>query len=245
MAVVKQQLIDARYQPLVDGIECYFAQSNVVLQDDRNTIKEVVFERETLVVKSYKKLGWLRGVIYTYLEKSKACRAYEYGLRIAEFTPEVIARIEYFQPLIGKSYFICRKFEADFDIRRPLLEVGFSDRVPIFQQFAAFVYQLHQNHIFHQDLSPGNVLIEKNQQGYVFKIIDINRMCFKTLNIQQCAKNFNKLWADDTDLSVMLKAYAKLAQFDEVSFVQLGVKYNQQNKARKIRKRNIKRVLGL
>lgn len=243
--MIKQQLIDVRYQPLINEIECYFAQSKVVLQEDRNIVKEVVFGQETLVVKSYKKLGWLRGVVYTYLKKSKAWRAYEYGVRIAEFTPEVIARIECFQPLIGRSYLICRKFEANFDIRRPLLEGEFKDRVQIFQQFAAFVYQLHQNHIFHQDLSPGNVLIKKNQEGYVFKIIDINRMRFKTFSLQQRAKNFNKLWADDMDLSVMLTAYAKLAQFDAVRFVQLGVKCNQQNKARKVRKRKIKRALGL
>ncbi|NYT27516.1 MAG: hypothetical protein H0A76_06205 [Candidatus Thiodubiliella endoseptemdiera] len=115
----------------------------------------------------------------------------------------------------------------------------------IFIKFAEFIYQLHQNNILHQDLSPGNILIKKNQLGYEFKIIDINRMNFKILNLQQRAKNFNKLWADDIDLGVILKAYAKLAKFDEVSFVQLGVKYNQQNKARKTRKRKIKQVLGL
>jgi type IV secretory pathway VirB3-like protein len=48
-----------------------------------------------------------------------------------------------------------------------------------------------------------------------------------------------------TDLSVILKAYARLGKFNEENFVQLGIKYNQQNKTRKIRKRKIKRVLKL
>jgi hypothetical protein len=40
--MIKQQLIHSSYQPLANEIERYFAQSNTLLQDDRNTIKEVV-----------------------------------------------------------------------------------------------------------------------------------------------------------------------------------------------------------
>ncbi|CAB9543911.1 hypothetical protein [uncultured Gammaproteobacteria bacterium] len=242
--MVKQQLIHSNYQPLANEIEHYFAQSNTILHNDRNIIKEVEFNNETLVVKSYKQLGWFRGFIYTYLKKSKARRAYEYGLKIAKFTPKVIARIEYFQPLLGKSYLICQKLEADFNMQAPLFK-NHPNKQTIFEQFAAFVYQLHQHNIFHRDLSPGNILIKQNNQCYEFKIIDINRMYFKTLSSQDRAKNFNKLWANDTDLSVILKAYARLGKFNEENFVQLGIKYNQQNKTRKIRKRKIKRVLKL
>jgi hypothetical protein len=37
-------------------------------------------------------------------------------------------------------------------------------------------------------------------------------MYFKTLSSQDRAKNFNKLWANDIDLSVILKAYARLGK---------------------------------
>ncbi|OIR25699.1 lipopolysaccharide kinase InaA family protein [Bathymodiolus thermophilus thioautotrophic gill symbiont] len=243
--MIKQQLIHSDYQPLANEIERYFAQSSTILQDDRNTIKEVVFNNETLVVKSYKRLGWFRGLIYTYWKKSKAWRAYEYGLKIAKFTPKVVARIENFEPLLGKSYLICQKFEADFDIRIPLLDGNFNDRIQIFKQFSNFVYQLHQNNIMHNDLSPGNILIKKNQQDYEFKIIDINRLNFKTLNSKDRAKNFNKLWANDDDLALILQTYAKLSGVKVDYFVNLGLSYNQQNKIAKVRKRKIKRALGL
>jgi serine/threonine protein kinase len=243
--MIKQQLIHSSYQPLANEIERYFAQSNTLLQDDRNTIKEVVFNNEILVVKSYKQPNWLRGFIYTYFKKTKAWRAYQYGLKIAKFTPSVIARIENFQPLLRKSYLICQKFEADFDIRSPLLDKSFNDRKQIFKQFSGFVYQLHQNNILHNDLSPGNILIKKNQQNYEFKIIDINRMHFKALSIKDKAKNFNKLWADDDDLALILQTYAKLSGKKVDYFVNLGLGYNQQNKAKKIRKRKIKQALGL
>ncbi|CAB5494010.1 lipopolysaccharide kinase InaA family protein [Bathymodiolus thermophilus thioautotrophic gill symbiont] len=242
--MIKQQLIHSDYQPLANEIERYFAQSSTILQDDRNTIKEVVFNNETLVVKSYKRLGWFRGLIYTYWKKSKAWRAYEYGLKIAKFTPKVVARIENFEPLLTKNYLICCKFEADFNMQAPLFK-NHPNKQTIFKEFTKFVYQLHQNNILHQDLSPGNILIKKNQQDYEFKIIDINRMHFKTLSLKERAKNFNKLWANDDDLALILRTYAKLADLDVDYFVNLGLGYNQQNKTRKIRKRKIKKMLGL
>jgi hypothetical protein len=49
----------------------------------------------------------------------------------------------------------------------------------------------------------------------------------------------------DSDLELMLKVYAKSAQFDEESFVRLGLGFNQKNKDRKTRKRKIKQALGL
>jgi serine/threonine protein kinase len=42
------------------------------------------------------------------------------------------------------------------------LFINHPNKQTIFEQFAAFVYQLHQHNIFHRDLSPGNILIKQN-----------------------------------------------------------------------------------
>jgi serine/threonine protein kinase len=241
--VIKQQLISTDYKPFAEEIERYFSQSSIVLQDDRNTIKEVEFNNEVFVVKSYKVPSTINSFIYTYLKKSKAWRAYEYGLKIKKFTPKVIARIEYFQPLLGKSYLICEKFDADFNMQAPLFKQH-PDKDTILKQFAKFVFNLHKDNIIHHDLSPGNVLIKSSKQGYQFQIIDINRMVFKILNNKERAKNFSKLWASNEDLLIILSAYAKVANLDE-NFINLGLFYNQRNKNRKNRKLKIKKALGL
>jgi len=241
--VIKQQLASTDYKPFAKEIEKYFFQSTVVLQDDRNTIKGVEFNNKVFVVKSYKVPSVVNSFIYTYLKKSKAWRAYEYGLKISKFTPKVIARIEYFQPLLGKSYLICEKFDADFNMQTPLFKDHPNKKV-IFKEFAKFIFELHKNNIFHHDLSPGNILIKKNNQEYIFKIIDINRMTFEVLSTKQKAQNFSKLWADTEDLSTILKAYALVAKLDE-KFITLGLFYNQRNKDRKTRKLKIKKALGL
>lgn len=244
MSVIKQQIIDAKYKSLVEDIDCFFLESNVILQDDRNIIKVVNYNNEPLVVKSYKKPSFFNSLVYTFFQKSKAWRAYEYALRIPEFTPKPIARIEYLTPFLTKSYFICEKFDEEFNLQKPLF-YNHLDKENVFTQFAEFVYRLHEKGIFHKDLSPGNVLIKKNGEGYQFQIIDINRMMFKNLSTKQRAENFNKLWAHDADLELMLNVYAKLAKLNEEDFVKLGLKCNQDNKDRKTRKRKIKQALGL
>ena len=241
--MIKQQLISTDYKPFAEEIEKYFSQSSIVLQDDRNTIKEVEFNNIVFVVKSYKVPSAINSFIYTYLKKSKAWRAYEYGLKIAKFTPKVIARIEYFQPLLGKSYLICEKFDADFNMQAPLFKQH-PDKDTILKKFAEFVFNLHKDNIIHHDLSPGNVLIKSSKQGYQFQIIDINRMVFKVLNRKDRAKNFSKLWADNEDLLTILTAYARVANLDK-NFINLGLFYNQRNKDRKNRKLKIKKALGL
>ena len=241
--MIKQQLINKSYKPLVEEIERYFFESDVVLQDDRNTIKEVEFNGKVLVVKSYKVPSFINSFIYTYLKKSKAWRAYEYGLKISKFTPKVIARIENFQPLLTKSYLICEKFEADFNMQAPLFK-SHPEKDIIFEQFAKFVFDLHQNKILHKDLSPGNILIKKSNREYKFQTIDINRMIFKVPSVKECAENFSKLWASSEDLLVILQAYAKVANLNN-EFINLGLFYNQRNKDRKSRKLKIKKALGL
>jgi serine/threonine protein kinase len=241
--VIKQQLASTDYKPFAEEIERYFSQSSIVLQDDRNTIKEVEFKNIIFVVKSYKVPSTINSFIYTYLKKSKAWRAYEYGLKIPQFTPKVIARIENFNPRLTQSYLICEKFDADFNMQAPLFKQH-PDKKVIFEEFAKFVFALHKNNVIHHDLSPGNILIKKSDQGYIFKIIDINRMSFEVLSTKQKAKNFSKLWADNEDLSTILKVYAQVANLDQ-KFINLGLFYNQRNKDRKNRKLKIKKALGL
>ena len=242
--MIQQKVSNKKYKPLIDNIDHYFSDSRVVLQDDRNMIKVVNYNNEPLVIKSYKKPSIFTGFIYKFLQKSKAYRAYEYGSKISEFTPEVVARIEYFQPFLKKSYLICNQFDFEFNLQKPLF-YNHIDKNEIFRQFANFVYKLHEKQVFHKDLSPGNILVKKTAEKYEFKIVDINRMVFKKLSIKQRAKNFDKLWAHDTDLDFILREYAKVANFDKDKFSNLGLYYNQRNKNRKTFKRKVKQALGL
>jgi serine/threonine protein kinase len=99
---------------------------------------------------------------------------------------------------------------------------------------------LHENEILHKDYSPGNILIKKDRDKYIFKVVDINRMDFGKLSIDERLKNFNKLWAKDKYLIVIIKEYAKLSGVDEKYCLDMALKFNQKNKDSKNLKKRLK-----
>ena len=220
------------YLPFIDEIEKQFKNSDVLIHDARNQIKLIDYAGEKLVVKSFKVPHLLNRIVYSFFRDSKAKRSYLFAQKISAYTPEAIAYVEYrASGLLSRSYFVAKHLDFDFDIRRPLLEMDFPERERVFKQFAVFVYQLHQQGIIHLDLSPGNILIKQMGGGeYQFKIVDINRMKFKSLSKHEKAKNFSKLWANNADLTIMLSEYAALSDLDISSFVQQGLHENQRNK---------------
>ncbi len=228
-------------QPLVLNIAAKFAQSNYVLQEARNVIKKVSFQDKDYVVKSFKKPNFVNQLLYTYFRPSKALRSYEYSLKIAQFVPKGIAFVEcYEKGLIGESYFISECFDYDFTIREVLTNPAFEDRESIYTQFAKFAYELHQQGVLHRDFSPGNILIKRSDQGYLFNIIDINRMDFKALSLKQRMKNFSMLWASDDDLDFIAQQYAVFSGLNAEDCKALAQGFNHSNKRFKNFKKRLK-----
>ena len=67
-------------------------------------------------------------------------------------------------------------------------------------------------------------------------------MKFKTLGLKERLKNFDKLWAKDEDLKIILREYARLQNADEDECVKLGLSYSY---ALKVRKNFKKRLKGI
>ncbi len=204
-------------QPLIDDIEAYFQQSKQVLHAERNEIRVVEFEGEDYVIKSFKVPNVVNRFVYRYLRASKAKRSYLYSLRLGKkLCPEAIAYIEkYKSGLLDHSYYISRHFDYDFTIRPVFLEKDFANRVEVLEKFSEFTYQLHQKDILHRDYSPGNILIKQENSQYQFKIVDVNRMQFKILSLQDRLMNFARLMMDDETLAILIKPYAILMHESE------------------------------
>lgn len=221
-------------QPLITNIEDHFQDFLQILQTGRNEIRVIKFADEEYVVKSFKIPNFINRFAYRYLRPSKAKRSYEYSVKLgAEICPEPVAYIEQYQyQLLSRSYFICRYFNYDFTIRALLNDVTFPDRTQILQEFAVFTYHLHQRGILHHDYSPGNILIKKQQDQqknhYEFKIIDINRMQFRELNLQDRLGNFVRLMTDDATMKVILDQYAQLIEKPQDELLMAAIKYRDQ-----------------
>lgn len=229
-----------------NSIRTLFSNDQHTIHKARNELKIIELGGIKTVVKSFKVPHLLNRIVYTFFRKSKAYKSYHNALHLQKLsisTPEPIALIEFFESgLLADSYFISECFDYDFTIRTPLLE-PLEDRNEIFTAFAAYTYDLHQKGVWHQDYSPGNILIKRIESGYQFSIVDINRMEFKSICPLDGCENFNKLWASDEELEIMGREYARLSGLDETLTITEMKRHNDENKRTKNFKKRLKRVL--
>ena len=213
-----------RTKDFVKNIKSYFEQdTNKIIYDKRNIIKLIEFEKQKYVVKSFKKPHLLNQIVYRFWRDSKAKRSFENSMhlrRIGINTPEPIGYIEFptrFRFL--ESFYISKLFDFDFEIRAVFRDKKFEDRESILKRFIEFTYRLHKQGVYHIDYSPGNILIKKVGSGYIFSIIDVNRMKFLKFDDELRMKSISKLTKDASDNAFMAKYYAQISQIDEETLI--------------------------
>ncbi|PHS41749.1 MAG: hypothetical protein COB07_01515 [Sulfurovum sp.] len=238
---MKYEVSDKSYLPFLEEIRSKFEETSYGAYKGRNAIKVLSFLGQEIVVKSFRIPHLINKFAYTFLRDSKAKKSYDNSLKIIDFVPEPLAYAEFFRfGLLYDSYFLCKEFHYDFTIREVFLDYEFPDRENIFAAFAAFTYALHEEGIEHLDYSPGNILIKKDNESYIIKIIDVNRMAFTHLNRQRRLENFAKLWASDEDIKSITKFYAQKMQINEEEAIQTAVQASQKHKEKKNFKKRLK-----
>jgi len=229
-----------KFKNFLLNIKDYFKTNSHTIHKARNELKIIQYTEINTVVKSFKVPHIINKIVYSFFRDSKAKKSYEYSLKIASFTPKPIGYIEFYNNrLIQESFFISEEFKYDFTIREPLLDDSFEDRDEIFRAFARFTLELHNDNIFHNDYSPGNILIKQENDSFTFKIVDINRMKFFELDEDKRALNFSKLWANDTILTTIAQEYAKHYPCSD-NFTSLVLYYSNKNKKIKNLKKRLK-----
>ncbi|MBQ7827173.1 MAG: Kdo domain containing protein [Clostridia bacterium] len=212
-----------------------FEQEGRLLTRGRNVIKVLEVEGLQLNVKSYKKPHLINRFAYAYLRKTKAERSYRYANLLLERgigTPEPVAYIVY-RDLWGvtRSYFISLQVEVDCEFR-DLREQRPADLEPLLRAFTRFTYQLHQNSIYFLDHSPGNTLIARRGEEYVFYLVDLNRIRLQRIPPLMGLKNFYRLHADEEMIDVIADEYARLTGGDSLSMARLLKQWTQAHDAR-------------
>jgi len=228
------------FKNFILNIKQNFSNNSDTIHKARNELKIIKYNDVETVVKAFKIPNIINQVAYSFFRDSKAKKSYDYSVMIKDFTPTPIAYIEFYSfGLLKDSYFVSERFNYDFTIREPLLDKSFPNKDEVFKAFARFTLELHNNNIFHNDYSPGNILIKKIEGEYIFKIVDINRMKFFNLSQEDRAKNFSKLWASDEILTVMATEYKKHYQCDE-KFIEQVLYFSNKNKRVKNFKKRLK-----
>ncbi|MDD4921121.1 MAG: lipopolysaccharide kinase InaA family protein [Bacteroidales bacterium] len=209
--------------------ECFYSEGETIYKA-RNEIKIFKVDGLVLNVKSYRKPIFFNRVVYTFFRRSKSRRAFDHALELAVRgfdTPKPVAYIEQRNGgLLDQSYFVSLQFPYTRMFREFADHSDVTGREDILEAFGFYVAALHQAGILHLDLSPGNILFEKEETGIHFCLVDINRMNFQTINQEVGCKNFERLRGNTAFFRILANSYAKACGYDADTCFERILYYN-------------------
>jgi hypothetical protein len=180
---------------------------------DRNIIKIIKVENVDLNIKAFKIPNVINKLVYNFFRKSKAQRSFEYANKLIKMgvgTPKPIAYFEFKTLLFFKqSFYISEQQDCDITYRELTKDFNYPNYDAILRAFTRFTFQLHEKGINFLDHSPGNTLIKKNDNGYDFYLVDLNRMNFGPMDFETRIKNFSRLTIHKSMVEVMSDEYSK------------------------------------
>ena len=214
---------------------------------DRNSLKLFKLENKVVNVKSFRVPNVINQIAYKFFRKSKAQRSFEYANRLIDLkvgTPQPIAYYEFTIPfLFKKSYYISEQIDCDLTYRELTTDFNYPNHESILRAFTRFTFQLHEKQIHFLDHSPGNTLIKKIGDKYLFYLVDLNRMEFKQLDFETRIKNFTRLTIHKSMVEVMSDEYSKCSGEDYNEIFNLMWSETEEFQARFHRKRLLKKKL--
>jgi len=203
----------------IDGFILNFdIQGEAFGNQQRNSLKLFKLNGHLVNIKSFRIPNFINQIAYNFFRKSKAQRSFEYANKLTKLnigTPQPIAYYEFKTPfLFKKSYYISAHLRYDLTYRELTTDLNYPDHETILRDFTKFTYKLHENGINFLDHSPGNTLIKKVNGMYLFYLVDLNRMEFKTMDFETRIKNFARLTIHKPMVEVMSDEYAKCSGED-------------------------------
>jgi len=219
-------VLNPKYEHLrgwIESIPTIFAHEGEVIYDARNQIRFMQAPDGTKVcVKRFHKPHLLNSICYTFLRTSKAVRAYNNALILQErgiATPTPIAYVLCGKGLLEESYLVSMQStlrHTFYDFR----DGKIAGKEDLIQAFARFSARMHDAGILPLDYSPGNILYDQINGEWHFELVDINRMCFGTVDAKRGCGNFCRLWGKSDFFEVLAPAYARARQIDEYQCLQ-------------------------
>jgi len=226
-------VINPKYSYLKDFIENLpgsFDKEGETFYDQRNILKIISINNLRINVKSFKVPDFPNRYIYGTIRQSKAKRSFAYATILQQRginTPEPIAYIENKKGLrFQDSYYL--SVHEDFDgLMREFRTGKLEGRENLLSQFARFTADMHEKEVLHEDYSPGNILYKKTGEDYRFYLVDLNRMYFGKISMNEGCRSLRRLWGNDEIISYIATEYAKARGFDPGNCVQLTLDYHK------------------
>lgn len=228
-----------------------FPNEGILIQAGRNTIKRMESDGKSVSIKSFRKPNLFNSFVYKYIRKSKARRSFENAQRLLSLginTPRPIGFLEHSNLFgIKDSYYVCEHLTAT-TLRDVLADENFQNVDRVLEQYAAFMFELHQKGIEFIDSTPGNFLLAKSPEGKChFSLIDINRMKFHhaPLSFFDRMKNLSKLSEETPLLHQIEKLYSHFYKQDTDYIYQTILYYRSRYNIKIFHKKFFKYQLSL
>ena len=240
--------------------------------DSRNKVERLVLpDGSRVVVKRYKRPNIINSVVYGTLRKSKARRAYEYGMQLPQkgiSTPQPIAYAE--QRHCGRltySWFISAyddstPFSEYYATLRRQAADGNKDaerQIPLLRQaLIDFVCMLEDKHVIPGDFNHDNIMVQENtlpsslsasqdnvwDDRWHFALVDINRMHInKKPSLHSTMKMFSQFCRSHQDGIDFISVYAPKKGLDYEQCMAVFVEMCNRLERRRQRKKIAHKVL--
>ncbi len=226
--VVAEEMPQAVKQ-FVAALPQSFEHGSDVIYQGRNTLKRFRVGGKTLIVKAYCLPHLFNRFVYRLFRATKAERSYEYGRRLVQMgigTPKPVGYVNtgsWF--LLGKCYSVSEESLCPYTYRH-FAHQKFENTDDILRAIARTTAKLHEADWIHKDYSAGNILFRTLADGKVeIEIIDLNRMRFHSVDMEEGCKNFERLPATDAMYRTLADEYAQMRGFDADECYRLITQY--------------------
>ncbi len=226
----------ASLRPLLERIVAGTYTPQHVYCHRRNVVERVVAaDRQCVVVKRFRTPNALNRWVYGLLRKSKARRAYEYGMRLLQAgiaTPQPIAYMEERRGCrFARSWLVSEQAEGTpfselYACLRTQAAQGDGEAASTMQQLRTaltkYVIHLEQHCICPGDFNHANIIVEQREGRFHFQLVDINRMRFgRTPTLKSTMKMYSQFCRNYQDAVDFLSLYAesKGIDFDHCMYV--------------------------
>ena len=208
----------ADFTSFIKALPVYFKNNEGrIIHKGRNELREIDYKGKELVIKSFCKPNPVNQIVYGLFRSSKAQRSYEYAellLKSGIGTPQPVGYYtERTGLLFTRSYYVSLKSECPH-IYYDLVKSHFTGQERILRAIARATAAMHEHGYLHKDYSRGNILFKETEQDVKVEIIDLNRIRFREIGMEEGCKNFERLPGTHEMFAVLADEYAKARGFD-------------------------------